>query len=166
MKLKLSRFAPPGMDLKKWKKLFFALEIISAIYSLGFLLRYIDAKGEMFLKTKNGLVLIPGSVMPDFVSLINSSLMGFVILGVCMLLLIAECYLYFYRDSKSIYLMKRLPDKWELHKRCIVLPVVCCLLSLLSALIVLSLYYGVYMTATPKECITPGQWQKLWSVIL
>ena len=54
-----------------------------------------------------------------------------VTLGSTLLLLsnIIPNYLYFHKDSKSIFLMHRLADPMELHRRCITLP-------LLSALLV------------------------------
>ena len=71
-------------------------------------------------------------------------------------------YLYYRQGSKSIYLMKRLPSKHELHKRAIALPMLAILGCLVAALIVMLLYFAIYMLATPKQCLLPNQWQKLW----
>ena len=35
-------------------------------------------------------------------------------------------------------------------------------LCLLAAFVVLLLYFGYYMIATPEQCLTPDQWQKIW----
>ena len=75
---------------------------------------------------------------------------------------ISTHYSYHYRESKSIYLMRRLSDPWELHRRCLTLPVVGVGLALLVAFVLLMLYFAVYMGVTPEECLTPHQWQKIW----
>jgi uncharacterized membrane protein YqhA len=100
--------------------------------------------------------------MPDFIDIFEGSLGGYFILSLCMLLLIALRYAYYYQNSKSIYLMKRLPDKFELHRRCIILPVMAALSCAVIAFLVLLLYFGHYMLFTPDACLTPGQWAKIW----
>jgi uncharacterized membrane protein YqhA len=91
---------------------------------------------------------------------------GFLILALCMLALIVYHYAYHYQGSKSIYLMKRLPNRWEMHRRCITLPLLAALICLIAAIAFLLIYFGIYMVFTPKECLTLGQWQKIWSVLL
>jgi amino acid transporter len=104
--------------------------------------------------------------MTDFYAILGGALYGFLILALCMPALILYHYAYHYQGSKNIYLMRRLPNRWELHKRCVTLPLLAALICLLSVLVLLCIYLGIYMTATPRECLTPGQWQKIWSVLL
>ena len=104
--------------------------------------------------------------MPDFVTLLGHYLIGFLLVALCMLAIVAYHYLYHRQGSKSIYTMRRLPDGMVLHRRCWTLPVLMALASLLAAFVLLMIYYAIYMFVTPDACLTPGQWQKLWSVIL
>ena len=75
-------------------------------------------------------------------------------------------YASFRQGSKNIYLMKRLPSRWELHRRCILLPALGMVGSLVMGFTLLMIYFAIYMLVTPDRCLPPDQWQKLWSVLL
>ena len=166
MKHKLFRLSPPGYELRFESRFFAWGLVLSVLFSTGFLMRFGDARNGLYNYQAGRKTLLPGAVMPDMSELLGGALSGFLILALCMLAMTALRYAYHRQGSKSIYLMRRLPDKWELHRRCIVLPVLGAAACLLAAAAVLLLFYGIYMVATPRECLTPGQWQKLWSVIL
>lgn len=162
MKLNLLRYAPLGMSLKTELAFFIGGLSYSIIFSLLFLQHYMDARSELYIWHLDKRQLIPGAVMPDFITLLDDDFHGFLILGLCMLAFAAYHYFYHYQGSKSAYLMRRLPNKMEWHKRCLALPMGAILISVLTALLLLVIFYGVYMICTPQECLTPGQWQKLW----
>lgn len=63
--------------------------------------------------------------------------------------------------AKSIYLMGRLPDRWELHRRCLTLPLGWLLSAVLLPVLTLLVYYGIYYLITPAACLRPGQLAKL-----
>ena len=65
----------------------------------------------------------------------------------------------FRNGSKSVYLMRRLPNKWEYHRRCLALPLLAILAGLVSIPILLGLFYALYLHATPEQCLQPGQWE-------
>lgn len=134
--------------------------------SMLFLVRFFNDRTDLFYRSGNQALLRAGAVMTDFGVLVNDTLWGFVLLAVCMLCMAVFRYAYFYRDSKSICLMRRLPDRWELHRRCLALPLAAVAVCLLAASLVLLADLAVYYAFTPGECLTPHQWQKLWSVIL
>ena len=85
---------------------------------------------------------------------------GFVAL--CMLPLAAWHYCYHYQDSRSIYLMRRLPNRRELWRRCLGLPLLgvaaCGVLSAAHVLV----FYAIYHYAASPQCLQPGQWRMLW----
>ena len=62
----LERFSPPGMDAAREAQQFGAGAIAAFVFSLGFVIRCLNERGNLF--EWNGLenVLIPGSMMPDF----------------------------------------------------------------------------------------------------
>ena len=74
----------------------------------------------------------------------------------------AWAHISYFQDSKSIYTMRRLPSVWELHRRCLTLPVCGMVIGLGTAFVLILLYYNVYIGLTPEICLTPGQWQKIW----
>lgn len=49
-------------------------------------------------------------------------------------------YLYHRREAMSVYLMRRLPSRWEYHRRCLGMP----LLGIASSLVLLALLMAVY----------------------
>lgn len=166
MKLELLRLSPPGYKLRQEGAVFIWGLVSALIYSFGFLWRYCDARNGLYNYLGGKKTLLPDAVMPDMIELLGSALAGFFVLALCMLAMIIFRYAYHRQGSKSIYLMRRLPSKAELHRRCLVLPILAALACLLLAAAVLLGFYGIYMTATPKECLMPDQWQKIWSVLL
>ena len=162
----LTKNAPPGVDILTQTNRYFAGLVGTVLWSLGFLFRYSAARNRLFYTDEFGRYLKSGAMMPEFPYLMGSALLGvwvtLLTLAVCMIL----NYHSFHQGSKSIYLMKRLPDPMELHRRCILLPV----LGMAGCLVIRELlviaYFAVYMLATPEGCLPPDQWQKLWSVLL
>lgn len=100
--------------------------------------------------------------MPDLADLLFGSMAGFWVVVACMGALAAYHYYYHYNGSKSIYLMRRLKNPLELHKRCLTLPVLAAGITFAIAFLLLCAYYGCYMSAVPAEYLTPGQWEKIW----
>ena len=105
-----------------------------------------------------------GAIMIDFVEILGEGLLGFLIVSALMIAAAVMHYVYHFYESKSIYTMRRLPSRWELHRRCLTLPAVGLVISAITAMIFLVVFYAIYMNMTPDVCLTPGQWQKIWSV--
>lgn len=159
-KLDLGDYAPPGLD---WRK-----EVQAYCYGLAgafsfalfwYLLRYTNAKSDLYWRIHT---LAPGAVMKDFHVLMDFVLLGFVVLGIHTALQVFVHYRYHSQGSKSIYLMKRLPDRMELHRRCLTLPAAGLLICGLTALLTVVLCYGIYIYFTPEECLSPHQWEMFW----
>lgn len=166
MKNKLSRLAPPGINLKTERDVFVTGMVCAFLFSLGYVFRYINAYSSLFSWRRDERVFLEGAVMPDFCVLLDRSLLGFIVAAACMLALIIYHYAYHHQGTKSIYLMRRLPNRWERHRRCITLPLLAALVCLLAALVLLLIYYIIYMAFTPQQCLRPGQWEKIWSVLI
>lgn len=101
--------------------------------------------------------------MPLFAELLAESrpMAGFWITAACMAALAAWHYAYHYQGSRSIYLMRRLPSRWELWRRCLALPAAGAVCALLLAALLLLCYFGLYLLLTPRPCLQPGQWAGL-----
>lgn len=102
--------------------------------------------------------VLRGTMMPDFYEVLDGNMDALFIGAVLALLLAVYHYTYHYQGSRSIYLMRRLPKKYELLKRCLTVPVAASVVLLLTALLLVPVYYGLYMAFVPQECIVPGQW--------
>ena len=167
MKIKMFhvKHFPPGMNIEG-EKVFFGVGLaISFLYSLTFLGRYVQARMELFAITKLNSSPVtewkPEGTMEVFSVLLGNALRGFPLLALSMLGFVIVHYVYFWQGSKSIYLMKRLPNRMEIHKMAWSYPIKAMMLSIGCAFVLLVLYYGVYRIATPKECLLPNQWL-LW----
>ncbi len=166
---KFEKYIPPGFEFKYEKRIFIWGMILSLLYGSFFFRRFYYTWDKLFEKVwKNGqfvrMGIQEGAVMRDFVDLFDKAWIGFFVVAVYMLFFMLLHYAYFKQESKSIYLMKRLPNKWELHKRCITVPLIEIGICFMVAFLFLLLCYTVYMTVTPAECIVGNQWQKLWNV--
>ena len=167
MKIKMFhvKHFPPGMNMEK-EKLFFSLGMCGAFfYSWTFVWRYIQARTELLAFTKLNSHPVttwePVGTMEAFPILLGNALVGFSLLALSMLGFVIWHYIYFWQGSKSIYLMKRLPNRMEIHKMAWSYPVRSMVFCVGCAFGLLVLYYGVYIIATPKECLLPNQWP-LW----
>lgn len=159
----IKRYSPPGMELKQEKKLFIWGMILSILYSIFYWsANYIEAYNSLFVY-KNGMLLLNvNAEMPNFRALLGHSFIGFAILSVIMFGFIVYHYIYYRQGSMSIYLMKRIPKKSELHIRALAIPVIVVVLCFITAFILLMIYFAIYMLVTPKACLLPNQWQNLW----
>lgn len=159
-----SRYAPAGADLQPQRRTFMLGAAAAWLYSLGFVFRCIDARSMLY--TYNALegrrILRGDAVMPDFVQLLDKALLGFGFLALVMLGFSIFYYAYHRQGSRSIYLMRRLPDRWELHRRCLTLPLLGALCCIVMAVLLVMLYYGLYRLLTPEQCFRPGQWEMIW----
>ena len=77
-------------------------------------------------------------------------------------------YVYHWKGSRSIYLMRRLPNPWELHRRCLTLPALGIVFFLIFGAAEMFIMYGIYLLAAPDGTVAPDQFEKLielWRVI-
>lgn len=164
MRTRLERLTPPGVDAVQELRWALRVWAACALWSLTFLRRYVLARADLYLVAKSGArTLIPGATMPDFCVLLGNALGAFLAAALLTLPLAARHYLYHYQGSRSIYTMRRLPDAWELHRRCWALPLLLALGTLLAALALGAIYYAVYQLLTPDACLRPGQLRQLWA---
>lgn len=162
MKPDLSRWVPPGFDAGRELRWIGGGLVASALLSLTFFSAYNERYYHLFLWENGGQVLIENAWMVSFTDLLGVSLFGFALLALCMAGLAAFHYASYYQGSRSIYLMRRLPRRRELWRRCFALPGAAALLSLTLGLGLLALFFHYYLTRTPPACMQPGQWPHFW----
>ena len=110
---------------------------------------------------RNRSVVREGARMLPFWQTMEPALVLMALLALGALLSAAVLYASYYQGGRSIYLMRRLPQKYEMLKRCLSVPAAVILLTLATAFLLLMTYYWIYCAVTPKQCLAPGQWQKL-----
>ncbi len=163
-RLDLDRFAPVGYDWRQELRYFAGGFIAAFLYSLRFIVRLKDARNMLYITSHltGQRVLREGMLMQDFAELIDKCLLAFPLVALVMALFGALHYAFHRRGSRSDYTLRRLPDRWEMHRRCLTIPACTALICLIAGFAMLLVYYEIYMLTTPPECLTPGQWEKLW----
>ena len=101
--------------------------------------------------------------MIDYIQLIRGIFGALAAAILFMLGFIVYFYFYHRQESRSIYLMRRLPDRWELHRRCLTAPLAGIVFYAAATFTLILITFAIYMWATPAECLTAGQWGKIWA---
>lgn len=153
------RHLPPGWD---WENLRAGLlwgHGASLASLFIFVNRYLDSRASLYshIQQLDGTLvkqLIPGrTVAPFWTLLAGMPLWGMWIFWILMGVQVWRHYSCHTRDSMPIYLMRRLPDKWELHRRCWTVPVLACLVELLVFAVGIGLCWLLWYVATPAGCL-------------
>ena len=144
-KINWEKHTPPGFEYETELSIFFAALIISVLWSLSFFTRFSNV--ATYISEWRGI--------PYFYELLGNAFFCFPIAIALMLSSIAMNYAHYHSGSKSIYLMRRLPNKWELHRRCIEIPLASAAITLLTAIIIFFIYYLIYMLWINKHGYHP-----------
>ncbi|MCD7948415.1 MAG: hypothetical protein LUG13_09075 [Oscillospiraceae bacterium] len=166
MKRFLEYNVPPGYRYQtECAAVGIALAISVLISLVSFLSALDQAQRALYMWQSEEWILMEGRMMPDFITMLGDKLLGLLILAVFIFAFATlSHYAYYYSGSKSIYLMRRLPNRFELHRRALLVPLLSAFVFVLVALVLFFIDYAVYMTLTPEACLRPDQWQKIWSV--
>ncbi|MBR5423901.1 MAG: hypothetical protein IK108_07815 [Clostridia bacterium] len=165
MKKLIQWLSPPGMNVKAEKPLTVICLILSALWeTLSFLSNYTYERDALFTVRNGKRMLLQGAEISDFASLDFGMVWGFY----ATILIIAGFTVfrlaYFYQGSKSIYLMRRLPQKGETAKRVLALPALWIAGTALIMLLFTGLMAAVYLLATPKGCLPAQPFKDVWEV--
>ena len=126
---------------------------------IGFSTYYDYCLGTLYRDEKRTILIDPNGedqwvYMPSFGEMMENRYYLFILIALLMAALVIYNYKYHFQGSKSIYLMKRLPDKKDLTRRCLTLPLLGILACIILAAIVTGLCYLVYMSNTPEVYLT------------
>ena len=149
----LETYAPPGIPIMQEVRYWMIGMSICTIWCLQFLLRYWEERSSLYYQVGGRLVLFENAVMPTFWDLTANLFVIFYLVLIYCVMAAGYHYVYHYQGSKMIYLMRRLPNKWELHIRCLVLPIVAGILTVVYRYLLEVLFYAVYIFCTPPQCL-------------
>lgn len=162
---KLERYSPPGYDVRIEIGAFIGTFIVYPLHILMFYWRFQEAY-ELLFGYEDGIkVLLPNVLMPTFESL-YVFLLYFLYIALWGFRLILYRYKYFNIETKSGYVMLRLPRRFEYHKRCWGIPVAWMILNYILFFLIKGLCFVYYKNMIPLSAWPPGQSMNLWSVIL
>ena len=149
----LGKYAPLGIPYEKHIRGFFALVGCATGCSMFFFLQYANALDRLYTYRAGKKVLMVGAIIDSFGQITEGLfLMGYAI-SIAVFLMVIYYYLYHYQGSKMMYLMKRLPDKWEIHRRCLTLPIAGAVLMAVWMKLLEMFYYVIYILWTPSQCL-------------
>ena len=149
------RHLPPGWNWENLKANLIWGHFFSGLTMLSFLSRYFDAREALYAYTQhpNGTLLrelVPTRTIAPFHSLLQGwPLTGMWIFCLLMVFQVWRYYASFSTGTMSIYTMRRLPDKWELHRRCWTLPILSAAAEVLLFAALTLLCWLLYRFATP-----------------
>jgi len=163
---KLQRHAPPGLNIAGERNWYVLLMTLATLWSTIYLFAYAEAYDRLFAHRLGVKTLQPQAQMPPFARLMENTMVLFPLLGLLILAAGADHYLYHHRGSKSIYTMRRLPDRWLLHRRCLTLPLAALTFTALWVLALIGVYAAIYQFVTPAGCLPPDAWVGFWRALL
>ena len=160
------RFSPPGSECKSEIRFYVIGNIISFTVSLMFFVSYVSERSKLYDYDRylKKYILNESATMTDFNVILSGYLWGFILVAIVMLSFIVFRYSYYRQGSKSIYLMKRLPSRTEIHKRAVPLPVLASISCLVYAFVLRLTYYVLYLILTPNKCLPAGVGEQLWRI--
>lgn len=167
-KFDISRHLPPGLSFSEERSFFLIGAIAAGVYSLLFFVRFSNALSDLYETERltGKRVLIDGAQMQPFETLYGGLSTGFYLLAAAMLFWALRHYLYHWQASKSVYLMRRLPNRLEWHRRCLSVPSAMALFCLAAAVLIPALYYGIYCLITPASCLGVQSFASFWRAIV
>lgn len=148
-KIDWDRYVPLGINGAEVRNNAVCGLAMGVLWSLGFLFRFADAKRDLYFT--NGKWT--GQPIRPFWEVIGNAYLLLGILALVMAAVAVMFYFYHYEGSRSIYTMKRLPNPWELWRRCLAVPLCTIVLCAVLALLLLGIYYLVYLRCTPAGCL-------------
>lgn len=151
-------YFPPGYPYREERNAAGILLGMGMIFSLRFLGRLHSAVEDLYYTNRiYGRTLRPGGVADSFLTLAGSSAGFFLPFYLFLAAMMIYHYFYYHRETKSIYLVRRLPEKGFLRKSCVQMP----LLGMGAGAVAMAAmylgYYGIYRLSIPAECM-PRLW--------
>lgn len=157
----LDKLFPPGYDREKELRQLIVRFIIAVLNSFRFFIAYHAAYDDLFyydMLHYNATgelekTLIPGAVILPFKEIVGYSFIFFVVFALTLLAAAGQHYWYYLKGSKSIYLVRRLPERYYTLKTCLGVTTIGIGLMLLTVGLLLGIFYLVYIFVTPAGCL-------------
>jgi len=158
---------PPGWEYRR-ELIADALLLLIVLFiaCVVFGTRYNDSLNNIYTYSyvTRERVLVPGQVMSPFAREVSGCMAFFWAFVFTQIASAVNMYMSFSAGSKSIYLMRRLPDRPELPKRCIPMPVLAVLAGFAVCLLQLLVFRTVYMMNVPESALPPQMPVRLFDV--
>lgn len=148
------RYFPPGYEYETEGKAAGTLLGIGIVLSLQFFAALYRERGRLrCLLDADSARVWPETVARPFLELLRGHLILYAPFLLFLLGMTVCHYLYYYRGTKSIYVMRRLPRRGILWRSCVMGPLLGALPGALILVLLYLLYFGIYLLAIPAECL-------------
>ena len=157
---------PPGYDGEREYKKICIIYWFAVVWSFQFLFRFYKAYKDLFYDASAMMLssrysgmglqhgdLLPGVKIEPFGDILAGSMLFFLPLFLEIATAGVMHYLYYSQRSRTILLIRRLPDRKYLWKTCGLGPMLGMAVCLVTMGALLGLYYGIYVTVTPAVCL-------------
>lgn len=161
----MARRLPPGVDAPKFETGLMVGLVASLLFHVQFILRYGSAHNDLYTYYQGNIKRLNGTMMPAFREILGTSLYGFFVAALAMIVVAIQLYATHFQGSKSIYTMRRLPERRELWRRVLTMPVLAAIGYLLLAFVLRCLDFTIYMLLTPDQCLYPYSWTELLNLL-
>lgn len=156
----------PGSDGKKELLTYlYAMLILVVLWALTFYISYFNARSLLYTLYRGEKVLIKDSVMTPFSVLVKGRFIGTAAYAGLCVFKAAYNLISFRTGSKSIYLMKRLPDRFEAEKRSLIMPFAALVTGLAAALLLFLAFRASYIALTPAGHFPGYDTYSLWRLL-
>lgn len=146
-------FFPPGYEYRREQNSAILLLGIGAGLSLQFFRNLYYAAGTLYEYVDYQRVLREGAIAVSFGNLVTGHWGLYVPFVLFLVAMTVYHYFYYYRETKSIYLMRRLPRRSVILASCVKGPLLGLVAGAAALAVLYLLYYGIYLLAIPRECL-------------
>lgn len=150
---RIESYVPPGIYPVQEIRYWLVLLIVATLWCVPYVFRYLEQRDALYVIRAGRKVLMEGVVIVPFEELTGQLFDVFYLLILYCAIVTAYHYYYHYQGSRMMYLMRRLPNKWEVHIRCLFLPLAGSVLAVLYAVLLKLLFFAIYIFCTPSQCL-------------
>lgn len=159
----IARWIPVGAD-PRWAKRAILLGLVAGlVVNCDYLFRYLSAR-EALYTVRGGVRELTDRIIEPFQVLLGRGLYGCLMAAFSMVVLGWYYWQMHHRESKSVYLMRRLPNPYEYPRRCFSLPMFGVILFLVEGFLLWQIDFLIYWFGTPSTNLPPVSWTALWSI--
>lgn len=155
----LSRLFPLGWPWQKEITAAACALALSALTALTlFAYRFGEALDSLYYGTGPERQLVQGTMVPSYPQVLGNAFLAFGLMALCLVLLPIGHFLWHRWGARSDYLMRRLPRRQELAKRCLAGPALLLAITVLTGLALFGLFFIWYQAATPAGHLPLDVW--------
>ena len=148
-----ARYYPPGLGRKSFTGNAVLILSFPVIVFLFQLLVFLNELEDLYTWVGGHRILRMDARLWDFADLFQHGCSGVYASVLAALVLAAQNYWSFRQESMSVYLMRRLPDRWDYPRRCLALPLAGTAAALCESVLLYVLLNLIYRFFTPAGCL-------------